>query len=211
MKKWVCVLGLTMAIILTVPNVSKAQDYLLGPRDVVAISAWGFDELQLKDLVVRDDGKIAFPLIGEIEAKGLSPNELSQKITLGLKGYVNDPKVTLNVTKFRTNRIYVLGEVSRPGLYELERSHRLLDAIGIAGGYTKDAAKRKVFIIHQDSVDKPVEADLLIMLKKGDTTQNYVLNDGDTVFLTGNNRIDFGRDILPLISLGLYIKDVNNN
>lgn len=211
MKKLGCVLGLTMAIMLTLPNVSKAEEYLLGPRDVVAISAWGFEELQLKDLVVRDDGKIAFPLVGEIEARGLSPNELSQKITLGLRGYVNDPKVTVNVTKFRTNRVYVFGEVSRPGLYELERSHRLLDAIGIAGGYTKDAAKSKVFIIHQESVDKPVKADLLRLLKNGDTTQNYVLNDGDTVFLTNNGRIDFGRDILPYISTAFYIKDVNKN
>lgn len=211
MKKIVCALGLTMAIMLTSPNVSKAQDYLLGPRDVVAISAWGFDELQIKDLVVRDDGKISFPLVGEIEAKGLSPNELSQKITLGLKGYVNDPKVTVNVIKFRTNRVYVFGEVSRPGLYELERSHRLLDAIGIAGGYTKDTAKRKIFIIHKESVDKPIKADLLRLLKNGDTSQNYVLNDGDTVFLSDNGRIDFGRDILPLLSFGLYVKDVNNN
>ncbi len=211
MKKLVCVLCLTMAMLLTSPHVSQAQDYLLGPRDVITISAWGFDELELNDLVVRDDGKIAFPLVGEIEAKGLSPSELSQKITLGLDGYVNDPKVTVNVTKFRTNRVYVFGEVNRPGLYELERSHRLLDAIGIAGGYTKDAAKSKVFIIHQESVDKPVQADLLKLLKKGDTTQNYVLKDGDTVFLTGNNRIDFTRDILPYLSFGLYMKDVNKN
>ena len=211
MKKLVCTVCLIMAIMLSLPNVSKAQDYLLGPRDVITISAWGFEELQLKDLVVRDDGKIAFPLVGEIDARGLSPNELSKKIVLGLTGYVNDPKITVNVIKFRTNRIYVFGEITRPGLYELEGSHRLLDAIGIAGGYTKDAAKSKVFIIHKESVDKPVKADLLRLLKNGDMTQNCVLKDGDTVFLTSNNRIDFARDVLPYISLGIYIKDVNNN
>lgn len=211
MKRLIGVLCLTMTMMLTMPHVSEARDYLLGPRDVVAISTWGFEELEAKELVVRDDGKIAFPLVGEIEVSGLSPSELSQKIILGLDGYVNDPKVTVNVIKFRTNRVYVFGEVNRPGLYELERSHRLLDAIGIAGGYTKDAAKSKVFIIHPESVDKPVQADVLKLLKQGDTTQNYVLKDGDTVFLTGNNRIDFARDILPYLSFGLYMKDVNKN
>lgn len=211
MKKLVCALGLTIAIILTLPNVSKAQDYLLGPRDVIAISAWGFDELQLKDLVIRDDGKIAFPLVGDIEARGLTPNELSQKITLGLTGYVNNPVVTVNVTKPRPNRIYVLGEVTRPGLYELEGSHRLLDAVGIANGYTRNTAKRRVIIIRKDSVDKPLQVDLWSLLKNGDATQNYVLNDGDTVFFADNHRIDFGGEILPYLNSFLYMRSVINN
>jgi polysaccharide export outer membrane protein len=93
----------------------------------------------------------------------------------------------------------------------LERSHRLLDAIGAANGYTKDAAKRKVFIIRKESVDKPLQVDLLRLLKNGDTTQNYVLNDGDTVYLTDNNRIDFGRDILPFLTAAWYVNDAQKH
>lgn len=211
MNKLVWILSLILSMLVMFPGVSNAEDYRLGSRDVLLISVWGYEELQLKDLIVRDDGKIAFPLVGEVEASGISPNELSQKIAIGLKGYVNNPKVTVNVTKFRTNRVYVLGEVSRPGLYELERSHRLLDAIGIAGGYTKDAAKRKVFVIRKESVDKPLQVDLQGLLKNGDTTQNYVLNEGDTVFLSDNNRIDFGRDILPFLTAAWYVQDAHKH
>lgn len=201
---------LLVLMAMSLQNTSGAEDYRLGPRDVLAISVWGYEDLQVKDLSVRDDGKIAFPLAGELQVNGLSPAELSQKITLALQGYVNNPQVTVNVIKFRTSRVYVLGEINHPGVYEIEKQHRLLDAIGIAGGYTKDAAKKKVFIIRKDSVDKPLEANLLSLLKKGDMTQNYVLGDGDVVYLSDNGRIDFTRDVLPYINTALYIKDIND-
>lgn len=210
MRNMVFKVLLLVLMAMSLQNTSGAEDYRLGPRDVLAISVWGYEDLQVKDLSVRDDGKIAFPLAGELQVNGLSPAELSQKITLALQGYVNNPQVTVNVIKFRTSRVYVLGEINHPGVYEIEKQHRLLDAIGIAGGYTKDAAKKKVFIIRKDSVDKPLEANLLSLLKKGDMTQNYVLGDGDVVYLSDNGRIDFTRDVLPYINTALYIKDIND-
>lgn len=211
MKKMVRRIILMLLMIMVLPNTGGAEDYRLGPRDVLVISVWGYEDLQVKDLGVRDDGKIAFPLVGEIQVNGLSPGEISQKIALALQGYVNNPKVTVNVIKFRTSRVYVLGEVNRPGVYEIEKQHRLLDAIGMAGGYTKDAAKKKVFIIRKDSVDKPIEANLWQLLKKGDMKQNYALGDGDVVYLSDSGRIDFTRDILPYLNTALYIKDVNKD
>lgn len=210
MKRLACSVILIIAVYAFFPYVTNAEEYRLGPRDVLSISVWGFEDLQAKDLIVRDDGKIAFPLVGEIQVSGLSPGDLTQRITDSLQGYVNNPKVTVNITKFRTSRVYVLGEVNHPGLYEIEKQHRVLDAIGIAGGYTKNAAKKKVFIIHKDSVDKPLEANLLQLLKKGDMRQNYALVDGDVVYLANNGRIDFTKDILPYVNTALLIKDVND-
>lgn len=198
-------LVVALLIMLSAGNSTWAEEYRLGPGDVLAISVWGFEELQVKDIAIRPDGKIAFPIVGEVQASGLSPSELTEALRVGINSQINDPKVAVNITKFRTTRIYVLGEVVRPGMYEIEKQHNLLDAIGIAGGYTKDAAKKKVFILGKDQSNQPQEANLLKLLQRGDMTQNYVLHDGDTVVLTSNNRIDIARDILPFMASAYYI------
>lgn len=207
MKKMVSI-ALALLITLSVAGITQAEDYRLGPGDVLNISVLGLDEMQVKDQVIRSDGKIAYPLAGEVNAGGLTPGELTNVITEAISHYLHDPKVTVNVTKFRTTRVYVLGEVVRPGLYEIEKQHSLLDAVGIAGGYTKDAAKKKVFIIRNGQT-KPLEVNLNNLLTQGDMTQNYVLNDGDAVYLASNGRLDFARDILPFMTGAYYIRDYN--
>lgn len=185
---------------------ASEKEYQLKPGDVLSISVWGFEELQVRELIVRDDGKISFPLVGEMKVAGLLPGEVTQGIGQALDGYISEPKVTVNIVKYHTTRIYVMGEVARPGLYNLEKQHNLMDAISIAGGYTKETAKKKVFIISQGG-NVPVEANLLQLLQKGDMTQNIPLKDGDVVYLADNHRIDFTRDVLPFITGAYYIKN----
>jgi len=209
MRKTVSIV-LALLMILSVANIVCAEDYLLGPGDVLAISVLDFDELQVKELIVRNDGKIAFPIVGEIRASGLSPSQLTNIITAGISHYANAPKVTVNVIKFRTTRIYVLGEVARPGMYELEKQHSLLDAIGAAGSYTKDALKKKAYIIRKNSHSQPEAVNLLKLLRQGDMTQNCVLNDGDVVYFATSGRIDFSRDILPFFSIAYQMKEIND-
>ena len=134
---------------------------------------------------------------------------MTQALTTGLSKYLIDPKVTVNIVKYRTTRVYVMGAVLKPGMFEIERQHNLLDAIGLAGGYTKDAAKKKVFIIHKDQKEEPIKANLWNLLNKGDMTQNYALNEGDVVYLTSNNRIDFAKDILPFLAGTYYIEQAH--
>lgn len=179
---------------------SFAEEYALGSGDIVSISVYGHEELQVKEMIVRPDGKIAFPLIGEVQAAGLSSQALTNTITTALSEYVKSPKVTINVDKFRTTRIYVLGEVARPGMYEIEKQHNLLDAVGSAGGFTKDAAKKKIFVVHKNQPDHPIRVNLLKLLEKADLSQNISLDDGDVVYLTGSGKINFSRDVLPYIS-----------
>ncbi|SMC97942.1 polysaccharide biosynthesis/export family protein [Sporomusa malonica] len=210
MRKTVSI-ALALLMMLSVVNIAWAEDYRLGPGDVLSINVLGFDELQVEDLVVRADGKIAYPLIGEVQVSGHSTSELTETITAGISHYTNDPKVTVNVTKFRTTRVYVLGEVARPGMYELEKQHLLLDAIGAAGGYTKDALKKKVYILHKDCNNQPLEINLIKLLRQGDMTQNCVLNDGDVVYFAHSGRIDFSRDILPFFSVAYQIKKFNDD
>lgn len=208
MKRILIVFFVSFFILNVGIDIAKAgEEYRLSSGDVLGISVWGVPELKLEGMAVREDGKIAFPLVGEIQVVGLLPGELMQVIANGLHGYVNNPNVTVNILKYHTTRIYVVGEVARPGLYDLEKQHHLMDAVTIAGGYTKDAAKKKVMIISQGGISNPVHVNLLELLKKGDMSQNISLKDGDIVYLTDNHRIDLGRDVLPIIGFWSVVRD----
>ena len=189
MKRMMNMLVLALFITSMAVNVARAEEYRLGAGDVLTIGVWGYENLQAKDLVVRPDGNIAFPIVGEIKVAGVSSGQLTDLLTKGLSDYINNPKVTVNVLKFHTTRVYVLGKVARPGMYELEKQHNLLDAIGIAGSYTVEAAKKKVYIIRKDQTGTPVKVNLMNIWEKGDMTQNYALGDGDVVYLSDNGQI----------------------
>lgn len=203
---------LVLSILFAISTCSaQSESYRLGPRDVLAISVWGVEELQIKELVVRDDGRIAIPLIGEIDVAGQTPEEMTRNIASKISKYFYDPKVTVNVIKMRTMRVYVLGEVAKPGLYELEKQHNLLDAIGAAGGYTEKAAKKNIYVIPKDSMDKPVKVDLFKILKQGDMSQNRELSEGDVVFVTKNRKFDFAKDVAPILSSIYYVSNISDD
>ncbi len=200
MKKFTLIFLLIISILLYSFPV-LAEDYQLHVGDVLEISVYGYDELQLKQVIIRPDGKIAFPMVGELVAAEMKLSEFSEQLTEILGRYFKDPRVTINILKYHTVRVYVLGEVNRPGMYELEKTYNLLDAIGAAGGYTKYATWKKVYIVRKDAGIYQV-ANLEQLLKKGDLSQNYALNEGDLVYL-GKNGISFVNDILPFIA-GAY-------
>ena len=210
MKKFIL---LIVALLAFMPQASAAtNDYRLHSGDVLAINVFGYPELSFpapgnsEGVVIRPDGKIAYPFLGEVIAAGLSSQELAQLLNERLVGLYKEPNITINVMRFGTERVYVLGEVNQPGTYELDKSRNLLDAIGAAKGWTKDAAKTKVFLIHKDQKIPAERINLMAMLKNGDVSKNVPLREGDVIYLTGNNRIDFSRDILPFLSVATDVK-----
>lgn len=209
-KRVIRLLVLAVFVILIAVPTAWAEEYRLGPNDVLTIGVWGYEDLQIKEVAIRPDGKLAFPLVGEVQALGLSAGQLTEVLTKGLSAYVKDPKVSINIARPRTTRVYVLGEVVKPGMYELEKQHNLIDAIGIAGGYTKNAAKKKVLILRKDQMGNPIKANLVNFLTKGDLTQNYALNEGDVVYLSDSGKINFASDILPWISATYQLRRMND-
>jgi polysaccharide biosynthesis/export protein len=213
-RRWGFINGLRVVffVILIMTTVMEnaiwAEDYKLDQGDVLSISVYGYEELQIEGLPIRPDGKISFPLVGEIQAAGLTPDKLNESLTTALSEYIKHPKVIVNVQQFRTTRVYVLGQVIKPGMYEIVKQHNLLDAIGMAGGYTEKAAKKKIYIIHKNQSDKPITVNLLKLLERGDMTQNIPLEDGDVVYLTGNKKINFARDILPYITAMYQVNEM---
>lgn len=185
---------------LCIAKQGDAAAYLLGSGDVISISVYGYDELSLPELTVPPDGEISIPLAGEIEASGISTVELKQKISTKLETYLKNPLVTVNVVRRQPIKVNILGEVNHPGYYSVERGKTLLDALGMAAGWTKDASKKNVFYIRRgETKSTPIQVNLLKMLNEGDFSQNYILQDGDIVYLSSNGRIDITRDVLPFI------------
>lgn len=149
---------------------------------------------------IRPDGKVSVPLVGEIEAQGMTVSQFTDTLRQGLSRYIVQPDVAVNIVKLGGVRVYVFGEVNRPGAYELTKSHRVMDAIGAANGFNWDTAKKKIFLIHQDNPEKAIPINLNKMLQTGDMTENYEMREGDILYLTKNSRISFARDIAPIFS-----------
>lgn len=149
---------------------------------------------------IRPDGKVSVPLVGEIEAQGMTVSQFTDTLRQGLSRYIVQPDVAVNIVKLGGVRVYVFGEVNRPGAYELTKSHRVMDAIGAANGFNWDTAKKKIFLIHQDNPEKAIPINLNKMLQTGDMTENYEMREGDILYLTKNSRISFSRDIAPIFS-----------
>ncbi len=125
-------------------------------------------------------------------------------VSNALSTYIINPDVSVNVTKLGGVRVYVFGEINKPGAYTLTKSSTVIDAIGAAGSFNWDTAKKKIFLIHQNDPTKPIEINLNNILKTGDMSQNYIMREGDILYLTKNSKISFSRDIAPILT-GAYM------
>ena len=157
-----------------------------------------------KTFTIRPDGYVSFPMVGNIKADGMTVEEFTQSLTNSLSTYIINPDVSVNVAKLGGVRVYVFGEINKPGAYTLTKSSTVIDAIGAAGSFNWDTAKKKIFLIHQNDPTKPIEINLNNILKTGDMSQNYVMREGDILYLTKNSKISFSRDIVPILT-GAYM------
>lgn len=193
-----------------------AKDYALRPGDQLNIVVTqqqdlGNSSANQVPFVVRPDGNVSFPLVGEIHAEGMTVSEFTAAIRDRLARYIVEPDVAVNITQLGRMRVYLFGEVKKPGAVELEKSHTVIDAIGAAEGFTRDAAKKKVYLIHQDQPQSLIPVNLNHMLTTGDLRENYTLREGDILYLTRNHRIDFARDIAPIFNSIYMITETKDN
>ena len=168
-------------------DVSLAQDfpaehmYLIEPGDVLEISVWKEENL-LKEVLVRPDGGLSFPLVGDIQAAGKSVAELQQVITERLKKYIPDPVVTVSILKLEGNKIYVIGKVARPGEFQANRYMDVVQALSVAGGMTPYAADNKITILRRENGQQKSIPFRYGDIEKGqDLEQNIILQSGDIV------------------------------
>ena len=159
------------------------QGYLLGPEDVLLISVWK-DEHLTREVVVRPDGMISFPLVGDVAAEGRTVEELRSDLARRLIKYIPAVNVTVSVTKVLSYKVYVVGRVTKPGEYLVGHYTDVLQALSLAGGLTPFAAENDIKIVRRVMGKQHTFPFRYSDVRKGiDLEQNILLQRGDTVMV----------------------------
>ena len=197
---------LISAAVLCLCSTAMAQneDYRLHPGDSLDIKVLRYGELSSSEpdktpYKIRLDGKLTFPLLGEINVAGMTVAELTALLNTDLQEYLIKPEVYINVVGEGSTRVYLFGEIRRPGMYELKKTHTVIDAISAAGSYTERTAKKKIFLIRKNQQGEPLQINLKNMLDTGDLEKNYELQEGDILFFKGNGKFTLS-DLMPYLS-----------
>lgn len=161
--------------------VAQSPDYVIGIEDVIEISVWKNPDIS-KTVMVRPDGMISLPLVGDIKAAGLTPLQLRDALNEALKEYQETVVTSVIVQEINSYRIFILGEVMSPGTYTMTRRMSVIQAIALAGGFNPFSSRKiilvrengsnmaeKIFIRFDDIVDTDARRDKNLMLKPGDT------------------------------------------
>lgn len=164
-------------------KVAPATDpnYVIGGQDVLDISVWKEPEVS-RVVPVRPDGKISLPLLNDVQAAGLSPAALAAQITESLKKYVTNPQVTVIVTTINSQRVYLLGEVTRPGAFPMIPGMTVLQAVSSGGGFTQFARTKGIYVLRNENgkqVKYPFNYKEVVNGKKPE--QDIALKAGDTI------------------------------
>jgi len=158
------------------------DDYIIGPSDILAISVWKDNELT-RTVLVRPDGKISLPLVGELEVNGLTASKVQFLVAQRLKAYISDPQVAVIVQDVKSRTYSVLGKIAKPGSYPLGKPTTVLEAIAIAGSFLDFAKPSKIYIIRPASggSTQTLPFDYKKVIKGRNPEQNVELKNGDTI------------------------------
>lgn len=168
------------------PPVSSSQEstYQLGPQDILAISVWK-DEILSREVVVRPDGFISFPLIGEVLAEGRTVGSLEKEMNERLTKFVSDPRISIGVTEVNSFKIFVIGKVNSPGGFQIGQYTDVMQALSLAGGLTPFAREGSIKVLRRskNQGQTTFPFDYGEVLKGYSLEQNIVLERGDVVMV----------------------------
>ncbi|TLY38779.1 MAG: hypothetical protein E6K60_00035 [Nitrospirae bacterium] len=167
------------------------SDYYIGPEDILEIIVWRNADLS-KVVTVRPDGRISLPLLGDIEATGLTPGQLTTNIVTKLKQFKETPTVSVILQQGNSYAVYVLGEVGKPGRYFLKSKTTLLQAITNAGGFAPIAARNRIVIfrwVEGKNQEIKLKASYDEIVLKDNSDQNVILKPGDTIVVPSETMV----------------------
>jgi len=173
----------TPSICSAAPNSDGASlSYVIGPGDVLAITVWKDSELS-RTMPVRPDGRISMPVLGDLQASGLTASQLQSKICERLGDYIRSPQVNVIVSEIKSRTFNVVGRVQKAGSFELIRPTTVLDAIAAAGGFQEFARQSKIYVLRNEP-DNPTlmfPFNYKQVIKGRRSDENVQLRPGDTV------------------------------
>lgn len=158
------------------------SDYKIGPGDLLQINVWKNETLS-RIAPVRPDGKISLPLLQDVQAAGLTPMELRDKLARALAEFMPYPEVSVSVNDVRSMRISVLGQVQKPGVLELHGATTILEAIAMAGGFRDFASPSRIVVLRTDQTGKTdrIRFNYNRAVSNSGDEQNMILKAGDVV------------------------------
>ena len=171
-----------------IPPGPPEEGFVLGPEDVIEVVVWKNPDLS-RQAVIRPDGKISLPLIGDVPASGLTADQLASDIAERLKAYKENPSVSVNVVEVNSYYVFMVGEVNGPGKLPLKSYTTLLQAISLAGGFTQFASRNDIRIVRNiispegkvKELRIPIRYDDLISDEGG--VYNITVKSGDTIII----------------------------
>jgi len=160
------------------------NDYVIGSEDVLAVNVWKEPEVS-RSVVVRSDGKISLPLLGDIQAAGTTPKQLQVEIARGLASFISDPEVAVMVQNINSKRYSILGQVPHAGSSSLTGPMTVLDAIAAAGGFQTFAKRKKVYILRTgpDGREQRIPFNYTEVIKGKHPEQNIQLQARDIIIV----------------------------
>lgn len=161
------------------PAAVDPNTFKIGAEDVIFIQVWREPDFT-RSVVVRPDGKITMPLVGEIQAAGLTPIALGKVVTEALTKYLNNPDVNITVLQVNSKRYYIMGEVNRPGSFPLITPTRILEALTNAGGFHEFANTKNITILRKGQKLKFNYKDVI---HGKNMDQNIYVEDGDYIIV----------------------------
>ena len=163
------------------PPVDVPPGYIVGDSDVIRVNVWKEPEVS-QTAVVRTDGNISLPLINEVKVSGMTPLQIQDLVAEKLKGFLNNPQVTVTVVEIRSKRAFITGEVARPGTYSLNAQTTVLQLIAQAGGFTPFAKTDSIVVLRtEDGRQSRLKFKYKEVIQGKKTEQNIALHPGDTV------------------------------
>lgn len=155
--------------------------YVIGPEDVLQVNVWKEPDIS-SSVPVRPDGKISLALLNDVQAAGLTPQQLAAEIAEGLKLYLAQPRVTVTVTAMNSRRAYVMGQVGRQGAVLLISNLTVLQALAAAGGPAPFAKTKKIYILRTaEGKQQKLAFNYDAVIKGKNPEQNVTLKPGDTI------------------------------
>lgn len=160
-----------------------AEEYRISAGDTLEVATWGYEDLS-RTVIVRPDGNISLPVVGELRAQGSTPDELARQVARALSRWVKNPRVSVIVKSFAQHQVFVLGAVERPGAYPLQPGLTVAEAIALAGGFTLNADRHRLSVLRRaGGQDVKFYVSFTDNPSREDSAVRFVLQPGDNLIV----------------------------